>query len=456
MSEPTPARSLRIGRLALLAPLLALALDAGLGVLRSGSAQARELFVLATAVGTIALLCTPPWRATLERVVAALLERLGVLASAGLAALFGLLATGPAAAFLLGTAVAFALLAVAAAVAERARDARRARSRLVVLCVWAASFALLDAAIRVFVLPRRSHDKIFTQHDPVLGWRLRPDLSLAREIGGAPRHESTNSLGFRTPERPFDKPPGVQRVLILGDSHSEGYTVDDGKTVARLLDEALGPQVEVVSLGVGGYSTDQELLSYLEVGRRFHPDVVLLQFCGNDPPFNVQDRYWRGSKPRFVRYGDLLVLNGVPVPDTKSSGLVPDVLAEHTGLFAFLETQLRQVGLRHAVAAETDVEEFWRVTELLVRDLRRAVEGDGARLWCYDVDANDAATDGRLRALLQRQGVTYADISPAYAEDFDGLWVSGHWNEEGQRRVADALLPALRQALAPAAAPSPH
>lgn len=433
--------------MALLAPVVGLGIGAAAQLVGPQGASARPLFVLLLSLAGVAMACTRAWRETLERIAAALLERLGLLACTSLAALTAILASGPATAELLGVALGFVLLGVAAAFEERAHDPRRARGRVAIVAGWAIGFVALDLAIGRFVLPRRSHDKIFSQHDPVLGWRLRPDFSLERRDGGAPRRESTNSLGFRTPEHPFEAAPGVKRVLLLGDSHSEGYTVGDDHTVAQLLDAALGPGVEVISLGVGGYSTDQELLAYLEVGRRFDPDVVVLQVCANDAPFNVQDHYWRGCKPRFVRHGDLLMLHGVPVPDLKSSGLVPDALAQRSAFFAFLEGQLRQVGIRKAVEEETDMDEAWLVTELLVRDLRRAVVADGARILAFNVDAHDAAFDARVREVCARQEVPYVDISPAYATDFDRLWVSGHWNEEGQRRVADALLPDLRAAL---------
>jgi len=452
MIETRTAAARRIGRLALLAPVAGLGVGAAAQLAGPQGSAARPLFVLLLSIAILAMAWTRAWRATFDRIAAALVERLGLLACTSLAALTAILASGPATAELLGCSLGFVLLGVAAAFEERARDPRRALGRIAIVGGWAVGFVALDLAIGRFVLPRRSHDKIFSQHDPVLGWRLRPDFSLERRDGGAVRRESTNNLGFRTPERPFEAAPGVKRVLVLGDSHSEGYTVGDDQTVAQLLDVALGPEVEVISLGVGGYSTDQELLADLEVGRRFDPDVVVLQVCANDVPFNVQDHYWRGCKPRFVRHGDLLMLHGVPVPDLKSSGLVPDVLAQHSAFFAFLEGQLRQVGIRRSVEQETDMGEAWQVTELLVRDLRRAVVADGARILAYDVDAHDATFDARVREVFVRQEVPYVAISPAYAAEFDRLWVSGHWNEEGQRRVADVLFPALRAALSPAPA----
>ncbi len=446
--QPLHSRSAeRLALLAWIVPAAGIAIQAGFALRSTGGAQAHVVATAVLSVGWFVLACTPLWRRTLSNVSAALLERLGVLTWLGIAWIAVAFASGPSATFFACLAGSALLFAAAAWFELRQRDAARAKARLLIVGIWIASFVVLDVVIARFVLPKRSHDKIFTQHDPVLGWRLRADFSLERREADYTGRETTNSLGFRTPEIALDAAPGVRRIVILGDSHSEGYTVGDDETLARLLERDLGPNLEVISLGVGGYSTDQELLSYVEVGRRFRPDLVVLQFCSNDIAFNVADHYWRGNKPRFVRYGELLMLRGVPVPDSKSSGLVPDVLSEHSALFAFLEGQLRQVAIRRAVEEETDIDEAWHVTELLIRDLRRAVEGDGGRLVCFDVNVNESKTDQALRTILARHDVPYLDITPAYAQDFDGLWVSGHWNATGQRRVADVLGPMLRTAL---------
>ena len=438
----------RLAHLAFLAPAIAVGLEAVVEMRRPSGAQTRVVVTALLNGLWIVLAWLPRGRALLAELSAVLLRHLGPLIwllVLGVAVHF---ASGSLTPLFAGLAVAAGLLVLASWLELRRNDPNRAARRLALLGIWVASFLALDLVIGRFVLPGRSHDKIFTRHDPVLGWRLRPSFSLDRREEHYRSHETSNSLGFRTPERPFAKPDGVRRIVLLGDSHGEAYTVDDDKTMARLLERDIGPGIEVISLGVGGYSTDQELLSYLEVGRRFRPDLVLLQFCSNDVAFNVATHYWRGRKPVFVRYGETLLLSGVPVPDTKTSGLVPDWLANHSSLFAFLEGQLRQLDIRQEAERASDMEEAWRVTELLIRDLRRVAEEDGARLLCFDVNADDRACDARLRAILERHDVPYLDLAPAYAEDFDGLWVSGHWNETGQRRAADALLPSLRAALA--------
>jgi hypothetical protein len=62
---------------------------------------------------------------------------------------------------------------------------------------------------------------------------------------------------------------------LLGDSFAMGDGVERGELFADVLENLL-PKTEVVNLGVSGYGTDQELLTYLRRGRQYRPDVVLL------------------------------------------------------------------------------------------------------------------------------------------------------------------------------------
>jgi hypothetical protein len=82
-----------------------------------------------------------------------------------------------------------------------------------------------------------------------------------------------NSLGFRTPERPFKKPPMTKRVVTLG-----GSTAVDGptneQTWAALLEKRLneryadrGYKVEVINLGVNMADSAYSLVDLALLGR---------------------------------------------------------------------------------------------------------------------------------------------------------------------------------------------
>lgn len=164
------------------------------------------------------------------------------------------------------------------------------------------------------------HHQLFCEYHPVLGWQKKPSYS-GIHVGPERVYrirETMNSRGIRGPEYPYAKPPDEFRIVVLGDSFAEGYTVDAddqfSEVLKRRLNEAHTGSVQVINAGTGGYSTDQELLWFTTEGVKYEPDLVVLLFCSNDVLFNTTDRYWRGYKPLFRLDRGTLKLTNVPVP----------------------------------------------------------------------------------------------------------------------------------------------
>ena len=92
--------------------------------------------------------------------------------------------------------------------------------------------------------------------NPVLGFELKPNY---RNDDPNPNqsYPSTNAWGQRDVERPIEKPAGVARILLLGDSVVEGHGIMEiDATISRQL-ERLFPDgsTEVLNFGVSGYCT---------------------------------------------------------------------------------------------------------------------------------------------------------------------------------------------------------
>lgn len=161
--------------------------------------------------------------------------------------------------------------------------------------------------------PRSARLTNFSQYDQRLGWRYVPGVSGRFASYGFDTVVEINSKGFRGPERDYARNAGVRRVLVMGDSLTWGYGVDfEGTFTARL--EKLVPNLEVVNLGVSGYSTDQELLLYQDEGRKYAADVVIVLVVKND--FGGNTRTVESiiyGKPMFVSRAGKLVLVNQPV-----------------------------------------------------------------------------------------------------------------------------------------------
>ena len=186
-------------------------------------------------------------------------------------------------------------------------------------------FLLAEAALHILNIPREqtSHQQLFVEYDSLLGWRNIPNGTGTISSDEYVRRLTYNERSMRGPVLQYEKPAGTLRVLLLGDSFVDGYTENYGDRVSEVLERDLetgtGLQVEVIPMGTGGFSTDQELLWLRSEGLKYDPDVVVLMFHPNDVWYSISERYWRGSKPRFVIDGGALRLTNVPVPPPDSA-----------------------------------------------------------------------------------------------------------------------------------------
>src|SRR6185369_4493899 len=89
-----------------------------------------------------------------------------------------------------------------------------------------------------------------------------------------------NSLGYLDREFIIPKPGGTYRVILLGDSFTEGDGLPREKTFGRLIEKQIN--VEVCNLGRGGYNTKDEAESLAKFGPSLDPDLIVLNYFLND------------------------------------------------------------------------------------------------------------------------------------------------------------------------------
>jgi lysophospholipase L1-like esterase len=123
----------------------------------------------------------------------------------------------------------------------------------------------------------------YLEYDPVLAWRNQANYSSADlRINGA---------HFRGKEEvSVQKPPGVERVVCLGDSRTFGIWLDSGRLrfdnayppMLETLLRSHGSAVEVLNAGVVGYSSAHGLRQLMTRVLRLQPDIVVVAFGFND------------------------------------------------------------------------------------------------------------------------------------------------------------------------------
>ena len=207
------------------------------------------------------------------------------------------------------------------AAAPEGTDARRASWTTADVRKWALRLTLvalgflaplvaLEVAVRLFgpFLPGNYNTGTFLTPHPVYGRFHVPGFDGWVKTAEFTSRVRINSLGLRGPERPYEKPVGVTRVLVLGDSLVEAAQVpeQDG-LVARIeatLNQAEPGRYEVLNGGVGGWGTGQQYVFLTHEGHRYRPDLVIVAlFLGNDVYDNsyvLQGRPRNPHEPYFV------------------------------------------------------------------------------------------------------------------------------------------------------------
>jgi|GEM_PF-3254967 len=103
-----------------------------------------------------------------------------------------------------------------------------------------------------------------------------------------------NRYGHRDREFNPDKPSGTYRILVAGDSFTEGAGVSRSETFSHVLETQLNAQFgggnctfEVYNLGHCGMTTREEVSMLLAQAPTFQPDMIILAYVpSNDPEIN--------------------------------------------------------------------------------------------------------------------------------------------------------------------------
>ena len=152
----------------------------------------------------------------------------------------------------------------------------------------------------------------YVQHDAALGWSYVPGAISRHVTEEFDVRIEINSDGFRGRDWERKRPQAL-RMLVLGDSETFGWGVDQENTFASLLARE-HRDWQVLNAGVSGYGTDQQLLLMKRLLPVVEPDLVICVFAYNDLFENIMSVTYGRSKPWFISHENGVALHGQPVP----------------------------------------------------------------------------------------------------------------------------------------------
>ncbi len=175
-------------------------------------------------------------------------------------------------------------------------------------CAILLTLFLLEVFFRLF-LPQSEFGIVLSPW----GFAHKPNAKIHYRWRNQKIPVSYNSKGLRGPEYSYEKPPGVFRVLVLGDSWVEDMGSFEESLFTTRLEKMLNrlypkPRFEVINAGQYGFDHVQELMFYLKEGRKYRPDLVVVIYAMDSADLRLAQledgrlrlRYMTFSRSRYL------------------------------------------------------------------------------------------------------------------------------------------------------------
>jgi len=336
----------------------------------------------------------------------------------------------------------------------------------------------------------------FWQPHPSLGWSLIPNKEGLWENQEFSNIVRINSAGFRDREYSLEKPAGVFRIIVLGDSMTEGLQVPLEQTFSKVLEALLNEQAlkssnpekkfEVLNFGIAAFGTGQEYLLLKEYGFKYRPDLVILAFLTLNDVLNnslkleksmAGSKWERAYRPYFVPdgKGDL---TWVPPQATRTP------YWERLYTYQFISEKVHNTPRLQKLffPSHTDMDfwglynpktppewrEAWDITQKLLLKMKTEIGAHHAQFLLVSLTNGDFYIDGSfvnhlrryaqinwdidkpdkiLSDFCQEYSIPFLALTPLYRDYSKNAGhpikfhyqYDGHWNAQGHRLAAEFI-----------------
>lgn len=334
---------------------------------------------------------------------------------------------------------------------------------------------LLEIGVRIFI-PARRPQLIVKADSRVDGKKELPFRKpLFEATLSSAEYETrinTNSEGFRDVEHEVNKPAGVYRILVVGDSFTYGIGVEADETYPKVMERILnerrtdkGLEYEVFNLSAPAIGTLQEI-EIIKYGLKYNPDLILLGMLvenrwaqrGNDLCDNFA--YWHELRKKESSEG---------VPTHFAShfnsqwidylNALHRLMVQHSDLYYHLMTKkgtnLRRFFVKFRENKNQDeLDRAWKITRDALRNAKAIVHDRGLRLavlyipFSSDIQSQSNETRDILVEWSQESGINLLDLSEVLRKNHDKdlyYQADGHWRSLAHRLSAEAITDYLIQ-----------
>lgn len=338
--------------------------------------------------------------------------------------------------------------------------------KILALFVYAVVF--LELFVRIFapqaILPRyitKSDYGIRVNIPNASYWHFTPEVTVEMQ---------TNSAGMRDHrEYTVDKTPGTCRVVLLGDSFFMGYEAIYEDSFAFQLEQSLknqGALCEILNFSVSGFGTAESLIQLQEVGIRYQPDFVVLEWHHTDPDDNRRSNLFKVMNDELTRNAAEF-LPGVDTQDKLMTFWIYRWASQYSHLYSavresvatsvkklIVDVQKLRKTEKKAVGSSSDTKALPQnartLDGLLIDEVAKLANSTGAKLVLADVP--DQIANGEIRSSfrLLPQDVTAPVAKASPTKQLEALrdkWVLV-FRQKGQKHLTPLGYKALADSVA--------
>lgn len=276
---------------------------------------------------------------------------------------------------------------------------------------------------------------------------------------------NTNSQGFRgTKEYNLEKPQGIKRIIVLGDSVALGHGVAYHETFSYLLEKKLnqnGYPAEVINMAVSGFGTAEELVQYQNLGRKYHPDIVILSYSENDPMNNAISNLYEINDGQLLRKKTSYE-PALSIRDNLNKIPFYGYLAQHSHFVCFLRSRfsglyLNKLGKKRRINVQQTQPQYANsyqmnpnyitLTAALLNEFITVCNKDGVKLIIVDIPGKSFTSHFPYERIKKQKTTFIINLTPTYLS-YKGtkhlfyIWDS-HPNQYGHELIASKLLDAI-------------
>lgn len=333
-----------------------------------------------------------------------------------------------------------------------------AKNIYLLLCSIVITFVFIEFVIMRGILGFHGGGRLdILEYDKSLGWKLKKNIEGRDKTFEWDVYYKTNAEGFRDTTHPLTKEG--KRILILGDSITEGMGVDQNDNFTKIIEKKLGSQFEVFNFGVRGYDIIQEDKCLHEIGLKYNPDIVIQVLCENDfgpsgqpllsifgaylnyrPRYKIENMknifYYNAKEPyvaKIIKYPTIarwfikLLNNSATISYIR--GTIFRKVAAHK--------KKRLIHKSDRRSSDKYDEQYKDAVRIIYSNISKLVRKNRLKFIVVTIDYNDTTSFAELQKIASNNNIPLLNISLTHRKCYK---YDGHPNRLGHQKIASKII----------------